>query len=73
MSFRNIESESEILPNYVLQDPKEKIEQYIAHRYQREAQILVALEKQAGRKTSAMEIVKVVYTVSIHDRISLVL
>merc|ERR1719278_1252582 len=45
-----------------IMDPKDKIEQYIAHRYKREAQILVALEKQAGRKTSAMEIVKVVYT-----------
>ena len=47
-----------------MQDPKEKIEQYIAHRYQREAQILVALEKHAGHKTTAMEIVKIVYTVS---------
>ena len=47
-----------------LQDPKEKIEHYIAHRYQREAQILVALEKQAGIKLTAMEVVKIVYTVS---------
>ena len=47
-----------------LQDPKEKIEHYISHRYQREAQILVALEKQAGIKVTPMEVVKLVYTVS---------
>jgi len=45
-----------------IMDPKEKIEQYIAHRYQREAQILVALEKHAGHKTTAMDIVKIVYS-----------
>jgi len=45
-----------------IMDPKEKIEQYIAHRYKRETQLLVALEKQNGNKLTAMELVKIVYT-----------
>ena len=46
------------------QNPKDKIEEYIAHRNQREDQIIKALEGNRGKKMSAMEVVKIVYVVS---------
>lgn len=45
-----------------IMNPIEKIEEYIAHRNQREEQILATLEKQSGKYITAMEIVKLVYT-----------
>ena len=50
---------------FIKQNPIEKIEEYIAHRNQREEQILATLEKQSGKYITAMEIVKLVYTVSL--------
>ena len=46
-------------------NPKEKIEEYIAHRNQREEQILAALRDVSGKKLTAMDIVKVVYKVNL--------
>lgn len=45
----------------VITNPKDKIEEYIAHRNQREDQIIKALEGNRGKKMSAMEVVKIVY------------
>merc|ERR1719479_380157 len=45
----------------VIMNPKEKIEEYIAHRNQREAQILAALGEHTASKLTPMEIVKIVY------------
>ena len=45
--------------------PKEKIEEYIAHRHQREEQILAALRDSSGKKLTAMDIVKLVYKVNL--------
>jgi glyoxylase-like metal-dependent hydrolase (beta-lactamase superfamily II) len=44
----------------VITNPKDKIEEYIAHRNQREDQIIKALEGNRGKKMSAMEVVKIV-------------
>lgn len=44
-----------------IMNPKDKIEEYIAHRNQREAQILAALGEHTASKLTPMEIVKIVY------------
>lgn len=48
----------------VVEDPVTKIEYYISHRNQRESQILKCIQDQKDRALDAMDIVKVVYTVS---------
>ena len=49
----------------VIDDPVKKIEFYISHRNQREKQILGVLESKPDESMSAMDIVKVVYTVNV--------
>lgn len=49
----------------VIDDPVKKIEFYITHRNQREKQILGVLESKPDESMSAMDIVKVVYTVCV--------
>ena len=47
----------------VINDPVKKIEFYISHRNQREKQILRVLESKPDESMTAMDIVRVVYTV----------
>ena len=49
----------------VIDDPVEKIEFYISHRNRREEQIMDVLKSRPDESLSAMDIVKVVYTVSL--------
>ena len=49
----------------VIDDPVKKIEYYISHRNQREEQILGVLESKPDESMTAMDIVKVVYTVRV--------
>lgn len=46
----------------MLQNPSEKIEYYIAHRNQREEQILDVLKKNKEKKFNEMDLVKIIYT-----------
>ncbi|XP_073941403.1 LOW QUALITY PROTEIN: beta-lactamase-like protein 2 homolog [Choristoneura fumiferana] len=46
----------------VVDDPIKKIEYYIAHRNQREKQILDTLKANAGKKLTEMDLVKIIYT-----------
>ncbi len=49
----------------VIEDPVPKIEYYIQHRNQRERQILETLTSGDGQAMTAMDIVKIVYTVRV--------
>lgn len=44
------------------QDPIDKIKYYIAHRKQREEQILETLKTNSEKKLNEMELVKLIYT-----------
>lgn len=44
-----------------IKDPREKIEYYIAHRNQRESQILEAMAQESGKTFQAMDLVKLIY------------
>ena len=55
----------------VIDDPVKKIAFYISHRNQREKQILGVLKSKPDESMSAMDIVRVVYTVRL--KISLIL
>lgn len=47
--------------NLNFQDPIEKIEYYIAHRNQRESQILEALKENMEKQLNEMDLVKIIY------------
>ena len=49
----------------VVTDPVNHIEYYIKHRNERESQILQAIQSQKDQALTAMEIVKIVYKVSL--------
>nr|XP_021182819.2 beta-lactamase-like protein 2 homolog [Helicoverpa armigera]XP_049708140.1 beta-lactamase-like protein 2 homolog [Helicoverpa armigera] len=46
----------------IIEDPMKKIEYYIAHRNQREAQILETLKKNKEKQLNEMDLVKLIYT-----------
>lgn len=46
----------------IIENPSEKIEYYIAHRNQREEQILDVLKKNKEKKFNEMDLVKIIYT-----------
>ncbi|CAK1603472.1 unnamed protein product [Parnassius mnemosyne] len=46
----------------VVEDPIQKIEYYIAHRNQRETQILETLKNHADKNLTEMDLVKIIYT-----------
>ncbi|XP_011568241.3 beta-lactamase-like protein 2 homolog [Plutella xylostella] len=46
----------------VVEDPMKKIQYYIAHRNQREAQIFEALRNNADKQMNEMDLVKMIYT-----------
>ncbi|KAK7075120.1 Beta-lactamase-like protein 2 [Halocaridina rubra] len=49
----------------VIEDPMERIKHYISHRNQREEQIVKALTESSDKYQTAMELVKIIYKISL--------
>ena len=56
----------------IVSDPQKHVKEYITHRNAREAQVLKALEDLKERELTAMEIVKIVYHVSLKNKVAIV-